>query len=257
MHGPSFFRKGCIFFLLHITLVACISSKQQANLDMHTSQSSLDWAGWYQGLLPCADCLGIETIVQLHADNTYQLSQQHTGKTGRSSYTGIFSWEANGNKITISDNKQKFRFQVSENKLFWLDRTSKKIKKDMAIHYILTKHENNIQEKYWKLAILKGDSVATDSNNREAHIILRQDGAQFKGYAGCNAISGSYALKEQNGIRFSRISSTDRACDKTALEQKMIDMLLTVNTYTQHGDTLYLQQEKMVPLAKFEAVYFR
>ncbi len=41
--------------------------------DMHTSQNSLDWAGVYEGVLPCADCPGIQTRLTLSRDETYEL----------------------------------------------------------------------------------------------------------------------------------------------------------------------------------------
>ena len=40
-------------------------------MDMaHNSQNSLDWAGVYQGILPCADCEGFDTVITLNWDET-------------------------------------------------------------------------------------------------------------------------------------------------------------------------------------------
>ena len=36
----------------------------------HNSMNSLDWAGKYEGTLPCADCEGIKYIVELKKDGT-------------------------------------------------------------------------------------------------------------------------------------------------------------------------------------------
>jgi hypothetical protein len=36
-----------------------------------TSRTSLDWPGTYTGVLPCADCEGIETTITLSVDLTY------------------------------------------------------------------------------------------------------------------------------------------------------------------------------------------
>ena len=38
----------------------------------HNAQSSLDWAGEYKGLTPCADCSGIKTKLILKSDHTYE-----------------------------------------------------------------------------------------------------------------------------------------------------------------------------------------
>ena len=62
----------------------------------HTAENSLDWAGRYTGLLPCADCEGIQTQLTLHADKTYVL-EEHYVKNGRtlhpSTQTGRFQFD--------------------------------------------------------------------------------------------------------------------------------------------------------------------
>ena len=42
----------------------------------NTSKNS----GIYKGVLPCADCAGIETTLQLNSDGTYDLTQNYSGK---------------------------------------------------------------------------------------------------------------------------------------------------------------------------------
>jgi len=55
--------------LAGLTLAAC----EQVPVDaQHTSANSLDWAGVYRGVLPCADCPGIETTLRLATDSTYE-----------------------------------------------------------------------------------------------------------------------------------------------------------------------------------------
>ncbi|HSH50375.1 MAG TPA: copper resistance protein NlpE N-terminal domain-containing protein, partial [Bacteroidales bacterium] len=53
----------CLFSLF---LICCNFFKKESGAedyppDMHTSEISLDWQGTYKGVLPCADCPGIET----------------------------------------------------------------------------------------------------------------------------------------------------------------------------------------------------
>ena len=63
----------------------------------HTAENSLDWAGRYTGLLPCADCEGIQTQLTLRSDKTYVL-EEHYVKNGRalhsSKATGRFQFDA-------------------------------------------------------------------------------------------------------------------------------------------------------------------
>ena len=43
------------------------------------SQNSLDWEGTYRGILPCADCEGIETKITLSANGTYEYKASYLG----------------------------------------------------------------------------------------------------------------------------------------------------------------------------------
>lgn len=49
-------------------------TQETAPPDGHSSRTSLDWAGRYSGVLPCASCPGIETVVTLNNDGTFERS---------------------------------------------------------------------------------------------------------------------------------------------------------------------------------------
>ncbi len=109
--------------------------------------------------------------------------------------------------------------------------------------------------KYWKLTMLMGDVVTVDSQ-KEAHLILKEDGT-FIGNGGCNAISGTYLLKELDGISFSKVTSTEKLCKSMKTEETLVHALEGANSFLLKGDTLFLHKGRMIPLAKFEAVYIR
>ena len=73
----------------------------------HTAENSLDWAGSYTGLLPCADCEGIQTQLTLRSDKTYVL-EEHYVKNGRalhpSTQTGRFQFDASHPALIRLDN---------------------------------------------------------------------------------------------------------------------------------------------------------
>ena len=58
------------------------ATDSNAVVDSHTAENALDWPGRYAGLLPCADCEGIQTQLTLNADKTYVL-EEHYVKNGR------------------------------------------------------------------------------------------------------------------------------------------------------------------------------
>ena len=79
---------GVLIALLAFTLVNCTNqgnknedatTNDQEVVDMHTSETALDWAGTYEGTMPCADCEGIETVVELRDDNTFTATYNYVG----------------------------------------------------------------------------------------------------------------------------------------------------------------------------------
>jgi len=104
------------------------------------SKTSVDWAGTYEGTLPCADCEGIKTIITLNQDDTFVINSEYIGKNNKSEDKGNISWTDDGNKISFtSKDGQTTLFQVAENKLIQLDQEGNKITGSMADLYVLAK----------------------------------------------------------------------------------------------------------------------
>lgn len=105
----------------------------------HNARISLDWAGTYQGMLPCADCEGISTTVVLSGDGSYQLSQVYIGKSDQQfNSSGKFNWNEAGNTVLLEAD-QPVQFFVGENRLFMLDQQGKRIAGELAARYSLQK----------------------------------------------------------------------------------------------------------------------
>ena len=98
-------KKTLLLLALPLLLAACQTPSAPATdstdtstvVDSHTAENALDWPGRYAGLLPCADCEGIQTQLTLNADKTYVL-EEHYVKNGRalhpSKATGRFQFDA-------------------------------------------------------------------------------------------------------------------------------------------------------------------
>lgn len=235
--------------------------------DGHNAVSSLDWAGTYKGILPCADCEGIATELTLTQDLTYTLSTTYLGKGGNSTNSkGKFNWDAAGSTITLDSLRNRpSQYFVGENYLRQLDMTGHKIAGDLADKYILTKQTTNVAsvavaenlpllETNWRLVELNGQPVAkAEPGKREIHIILKAKDNRLQGFAGCNTMMGSYELKEGNLIRLKKIVSTRMACDEMATEVAFLKVLELLDNYTISGNILSFNKAKMAPLARFEA----
>ncbi|WP_173910217.1 copper resistance protein NlpE [Acinetobacter sp. Marseille-Q1618] len=112
----------------------------------HNAETSLDWAGKYKGLFPCADCEGIETELKLNADKTYELEEEYKGGKGNGTENkvkGTFTFDNTGSIITLDQAAENRKFFVGENFIEARDRdTGAKIDGALAEHYKLNKESN-------------------------------------------------------------------------------------------------------------------
>lgn len=231
-------------------------STQSETPDMHNSKNSLDWAGVYNGILPCADCEGIQTTLELKNDGSYRIQSKYLGKNEKEntfSTSGKFTWDKNGQIITLENGNKYF---VGENNLTQLDREGNKVTGSLAGHYILNKMNGQIINTYWKLMTLNDQKVIVDSTDlREPHLMLREKEHRISGNAGCNQFMGFYELKPDQQISFSKIASTLMACPKMERERQFMQMLEKADHYAVEGENLTLLiGDKAV--ATFKAVYF-
>lgn len=108
----------------------------------------------------------------------------------------------------------------------------------------------SLTPKYWRLVELNGVPVVKDPlATREAHMILK--GTQVNGNTGCNSFFGTFELKAENVIGFSKMGSTMMACKDMEIERLFLDALSNTNTYLINGNQLTISKDKAI-LAKFE-----
>jgi len=139
-----------ILLLALIWLTGCRSDQVKQDPEfsypadaVHNSRNSLDWSGVYRGVLPCADCEGIQMEIRLKENLTYKMTTHYLGKSEQVfRNSGPFEWNAEGSRIMLKDMKESAGhrlFQVGENRLFMLDRDGNRIQGDLATWYILEK----------------------------------------------------------------------------------------------------------------------
>lgn len=108
----------------------------------HTTQNSQDWIGIYKGTLPCADCQGIETTLELTKENTFILTSVYIGKAdlGSSTAKGPFDWSDDYRAIRLQGFANKpDQYILGENTLTQLDMDGKVITGELADKYVLRK----------------------------------------------------------------------------------------------------------------------
>ncbi len=152
--------------------IACVGNDAPASPDAHNSRNSLDWAGSYSGVLPCASCPGIETLITLHEDGTFERSLLYIDEAPvPETDSGTFTWSNSGGAITLNaSDAGAQQYQVGENALFHLDRNGERITGDLASHYVLQKHLHDpaVEDKRWKLVELRGNPVELRAGRADA-----------------------------------------------------------------------------------------
>lgn len=117
-------------------------TESKANSESASQLTSQQWQGTYSGILPCADCEGIQTTLTLNQDETYQLEQVYLGKDDSSfDSTGAVQWDETGTIITlVNDNgSTPVKYALEGDSLAKLDADGEPINGDIAALYQLTK----------------------------------------------------------------------------------------------------------------------
>lgn len=105
----------------------------------HNSQNAIDWAGVYDGVLPCADCAGIKTSIKLNDDNTFSYTAEYLDKNTTVQDTGKFMWHDNGSVVHLMGKDLNAKYKVGENQIIQLDESGKIIEGPLAEQYYLIK----------------------------------------------------------------------------------------------------------------------
>lgn len=135
--------------LFSLSFLACQSGNKDDTVvsdnvfevDHSNAQNALDYWGTYTGTLPCADCEGIETVIVLSQESTYTIKTTYLGKGSDNEINsqGSFSWNDEGNSITLLNEAEPNQYFVGENVLFHLDREGNRITGNQAERYRLEK----------------------------------------------------------------------------------------------------------------------
>ncbi|ENX41051.1 copper resistance protein NlpE [Acinetobacter sp. NIPH 2100] len=108
----------------------------------HTAENSLDWNGTYTGVVPCADCEGIKTELELNQDKTFELKETYLGKGDGKAFEskGSFNFDSQNTSIIELDKAGDGRkYFVAEGYLKALDTEGKEITGELAEKYELKK----------------------------------------------------------------------------------------------------------------------
>jgi len=288
--------KRSILLILSVLLISCqkqAPKKSTTNDLAHSPKNSLDYVGTYKGVLPCADCHGLETELTINENATFCLKTKYQGKGDKIfMQKGNFTWNKKGTIIILKGvTGSPNQYLVGKNTLTQLDMDGEKITGSSAEEYILAKQpidttqiesaaNNNeatvdlnsrmatttviqkvnpavgkytLAETKWKLVSLNKEKIA-QKGSRIYFLQLSSKEPRFTAYAGCNNIAGNYVMPSSDTLDFSDVIMTRMACPDMTLEDKFGAMLVQVIHYKLNDNTLTFFGEGKKILAKFEAV---
>jgi copper homeostasis protein (lipoprotein) len=237
-----------LFLSATILMNACTGQKGKGRL--FNSENIQTSGVVFTGILPCADCEGIQTMVRINENNTYYRESMHNGKSDEIFISeGTYVWKKNSICLTSVDSDiQVYLFK--DNKLFLVKEP--KINADTSTQMYLQFNKDELQEKYWKLLELNGKLVTVNSDNkREPHIIFKILNNRVVGNSGCNGFSSTYRISKSNGIHISDILSTKMACMEVTIENEFFTAIENANGYFIVSDTLNLSRNHQT-IARFK-----
>jgi heat shock protein HslJ len=221
--------------------------------DMHTSKNSLDWAGSYLGVIPCADCMGIVQVLELKANDSYQLSSEYLGKAKkRFIEEGEFSWNPEGSKITL-DNEQMY--WLNENAVVMLDREGQRIEGELRDRYRLSKTEvgplsetvpADVSSSKWAVYWVDGMDWQ-EKMKGSAHFSIT-DKMQLVGAGPCNRFQAEAEIPATQVLNLGKMAATKRACPQLEGEQDYFSALGTVQYYFVFSSQIALLDDTYRPV---------
>lgn len=95
--------------------------------------------GIYTGILPCADCEGIETTLEITRDLSWKMTQKYLGKDEKTfEDKGVLHWNDEKSAFRLSKSDENPQWFMKEDRFLWaLDRSGNRIISEFADQYRL------------------------------------------------------------------------------------------------------------------------
>jgi uncharacterized lipoprotein NlpE involved in copper resistance len=106
----------------------------------------------WRGVLPCADCEGIETSLFLEKDGTWVMNERYQGVSREpSSFASYGTWARTADKLVLTDSKgEKSYYRAKGDKLEMLDRDGNPI--ESTLNYTLESVKPACPSRQWRCA---------------------------------------------------------------------------------------------------------
>jgi len=211
--------------------------------------------GTYEGITPCADCPGINTVVVLRGDGTYTLTRIYIGRSGTSKESGKWWYDSERGQLTLSPSgsASRERFSVTFlGQLHMLDANGNPL--PGRTNSTLSEVGGNstaLASTSWKLTELGGKPI-TLSKEQQPTLAFEASGDRVSGQGTCNRFNGPYT-QNGNALSFGAAAATRMMCLDSKTEDAYFAMLLKVASFARQGELLTFFDKGGSALATFTA----
>jgi heat shock protein HslJ len=255
---------GILCTLVALILTSCAQEPRETIQIVpdpaHNSRLSLDWWGVYTGVLPCADCEGIDTRLIIFEDGTYRKSSRYLGKQDELTTLdeGSFEWTEDGSTIELEIEDEPSSYRVGENKLTRLDANGQIITGELASFYVFQKQfpDGRIEGVQWSPVELMGNNITENVVfNTPPRITLNFIEQRINGNGGCNTFFSSYH-RDGYELKFGNIASTMMACtpELMDIEQQFFEVLNSTTSWESRDNNLYLKNAENVIISRLTMI---
>lgn len=185
-----------LVFIALLSLTACKKTATPTTeaTSVDSTQVTRTVSGMYEGVLPCADCPGIETSLAFNDDATVSKTILYQDRD-KTSETEKGNWKLNGPyvEVTFADNQKEFYLIKTDSTIAMLNQDKKEVESELASYYILSKEKplepKTLNGNYIQGEVGKGyyqTLTLTHIANNEFEVAVTfkaatQKGCEFKG----------------------------------------------------------------------------
>jgi heat shock protein HslJ len=286
--------RSLLLALFAVALVSCQAGKtadlsaagisetgNATQMDGHTSRTSLDWFGAYEGLMTCADCAGIHTRLTLGEDGKFELVERRLARGAEPTIArGPFGWESDGSIIVLETEAGPQRFAIGEGRLVklepgqsqpaWNEAAAKMAQVSPTWRDGRQTLGAVLQDHRWSLVDARAQGnqrIDALFPNAERAFTFTFEESRLHARGGCNGFRGSFGIDTNEMLTVTGGMSTMMACDPPLMEADAtlsglmaapLETVLvrgaqpTLVLLTAAGDALVLTGE-LTPEARFGA----
>jgi len=223
-----------LLLALALALTACMPRQAAESAPMaadpaHNSRNSLDWAGTYEGVLPCADCPGIQTRLTLNRDESYEFRTLYIDRDSAARVVrGRFSWQPNGNAITLEGQHGAQHFVVGEGRVAlvpagaaptWPQPPQRVLQLVAAAPAAGV--QRTLESHRWTLTSAtgsQGQRIEDLPAGAGRPVVFSFAEGRLNMEGGCNRIFGGYRVDGESRLVLGRMATTMMACEAAAMK---------------------------------------